>query len=348
MNADDQKIQIMKTLWAKDNDGRWGIHDLNGLTLEPKEGGNDDFFAIKGELDLLTNNPPKNMEAVFSSFGTVDFLMKQSVVPVVAFVPDQEIVRCIGTAFIISCTGFLITASHVLLDPIESGYGKPVRSGSIIQFPDTFQMGVMIPINPAYGAKGFRFFPFESCRYWGEWKDTPLIHEDEKFDSLTDIAICKISEMPGGAAHQPLNLSLNQFDTGEKAYAIGYANMKDIPLKTKNGDWVLENFDDELFVSVGEILDTFPENHLKKEVPTPGPCFDFNAKIPGKMSGGPIFGAKGAIVRGVVSRSFSGEKHAYGSMLGPIMQLPLGGDETLKSMIASGKEGIAQIHGAGL
>jgi len=101
-------------------------------------------------------------------------------------------------------------------------------------------------------------------------------------------------------------------------------------------------------VSVGEVMSVFPENHLKRDVPTPGPCFDFDAKIPGKMSGGPIFGAQGAVVRGVVSRSFSGERHAFGAMLGPAMRLPLGENTTLKSLMESGSEGIAQVQSQGL
>lgn len=348
MDADDRKIKIMKTLWARREDGRWGIHNFKALALEPKEKSEDGFFAIEGKMELLATSPPKNIHAAFSSFGTADFLMKQSIVPVVAFVPDEKVLKCIGTAFVISCTGFLVTASHVLLDPVERGYGKATRSGKTIMFSDGFQMGVMIPVSPAYGIRGFRFFPFECSWYWGEWKDTPLFHEDEKFDTLTDIAICKIPEMPDGVAHQPLNLSLNRFKKGEKAYAVGYANMKDIPMNIEDGRLSLDAFEDEIFLSFGEILDTFPENHTKKEVPTPGPCFDFNARIPGKMSGGPIFGAEGAVVRGVVSRSFSGEKHAYGSMLGPVMQLPLRGAETLKSMMESGNEGIAKVQGTGL
>jgi hypothetical protein len=43
------------------------------------------------------------------------------------------------------------------------------------------------------------------------------------------------------------------------------------------------------------------------------------------MSGAPIFGAQGAVIRGIVSRSFSNECHAFGAMLGPAMHLELGG-----------------------
>jgi hypothetical protein len=95
-------------------------------------------------------------------------------------------------------------------------------------------------------------------------------------------------------------------------------------------------------------MNLFPDNHQRRDVPTPGPCFDFRARIPGKMSGGPIFGGDGAVVRGVISSSYSSERHAYGAMLGPMMQLPLGGGMTLKEMMNSGNEGIAKVQGEGL
>jgi len=67
------------------------------------------------------------------------------------------------------------------------------------------------------------------------------------------------------------------------------------------------------------------------------------------MSGGPIFGAKGAIVRGVVSRSFQNEEHAYGAMVGPpIMHAPMADGRTLKTLMDSGLEGMAIVQAAGL
>jgi hypothetical protein len=66
------------------------------------------------------------------------------------------------------------------------------------------------------------------------------------------------------------------------------------------------------------------------------------------MSGAPIFGADGAVVRGVVSRSFSGEEQAYGAMLGPAMHLPLGEDRTFRKIMETGNEGIPVVHGADL
>jgi hypothetical protein len=175
-----------------------------------------------------------------------------------------------------------------------------------------------------------------------------LIHEKEKFDSLTDVAICKLPPQPDGSAYQPLSLSLNSFAKEEIAYAVGYAEMEDIPVQFVDGRPQIPQFQWELYVSVGEVVEVFPQNHLSKSVPAPGPSFDFRARIPGKMSGAPIFGAQGSVVRGVVTRSFSGEKHAFGNMIGPSLTLPLIGGNSLKKTMDAGADGIAVVRGQGL
>jgi hypothetical protein len=344
----DKNVEILKLHWNKREDGVWQIAGMKGLAIDPPEGSEKDFFKVQGNMELLTETPGGNIHALFSSFGPTDYLIKQSIVPVVAWKKGEYSIRCIGTASIISCSGYVMTACHVLLDPQDRGYGNVIRKDNTIFFDEELNMGIIIPLSPAYGVQGFRFFPFEQSWYWGEWKDSPLFHESDKFEMLTDIAICKISELPDDIAHQPLNLSLNNFRVGEGAIAFGYAEMDDIPVEIENQS--IKGFKQDLFVSTGKVEVVYPENHLdeKKEVPTPGPCFDFKAKIPGKMSGGPILGGDGAVVRGVVSRSFSGERHAFGSMLGPIMHLPLSDEDTIRNMMESGNHGFAKVQGDGL
>jgi hypothetical protein len=344
----DRSVGILKSRWARLSDGRWGMRDMKGLDLIPQAAPDPAFFKFESQIELLTNSPGGNVHDFFSSFGPTDFLMKQSILPVVAWVDGENFIRCIGTASVISCSGYLMTATHVLLDPVDRKYGNVVRKGNTLLFPNGLNMGVFIPFNPAYGAHGFRFFAFQQSWCWGQWKESPLLHEDDRFQYLTDVAICKIAEMPDGVAHQPLHLSLNSFSVGEKAYALGYALMDDIAIGNRNGQLSIGNFVQDIYVSVGEVMNIFPDNHVRQDVPTPGPCFDFKAKIPGKMSGGPILGAEGSVVRGVVSRSFSGETHSFGAMLGPAMHLPLGDNMTLKILMESGSEGIAQVQGQGL
>ena len=342
-------ISIFKCLWSRDPNGRWAIQGMKGISLKPCSGFEPDYFRFESDMELMTSTPPKNLGDFFSSFGSTDFLMKQSILPVIAWPLDEPFIRCIGTAFIVSCSGYTITAAHVLLDPREGGYGKLKERRGFIDVYDELIMGVLMPISPAASAvRGFKIIPFEQGSYWGAWSESPLIHEKEKFDSLTDIAICKLPEQPDGSAYQPLSLSLNPFVKGEKAYAIGYAEMDDIPVQFVDGQPQISDFQWEMYVSVGEVVETFPENHLSKSVPAPGPSFDFRARIPGKMSGSPIFGARGSVVRGVVSRSFSGEKHAFGSLLGPSLTLPLNGRGSLKAIMDAGTDGIAVVRGQGL
>lgn len=241
-----------------------------------------------------------------------------------------------------------MTACHVVLDPEESGYGRVRRDGNRLSLLDGVNMGVLVRINPATGFNGMTFLPFENSWYWGDWKSSPLLHESDRFDMLTDIAICKVATWQGGEGHQPLNLSLNPFSRNERSVVIGYAAMPDTLVFVNEKSISLSEPQDELFVSVGHVIDVFPENHLSRKVPTPGPCFDFGAKVPGKMSGSPIFGADGAVVRGVVSRSYSGERHAYDAMIGPAMHLPLGDNITLNMLMKSGIEGISKVQGSGL
>jgi hypothetical protein len=345
LGAVDSEVAILKTLWGRRPDGVWSIDDLKGLTLKPRAGFAPDFFQFESEVELMTSTPGgKNFHEVLASFGTTDFLLKQSILPVLAWAKGATSIRCIGTAFVVSCTGLVITAGHVLLDPQESGYGGVIREGSTLRFSGDLNMGVLVPLNPAYGRTAFLFLPFELSWYWGEWQDSPLFHRKDEFKFLTDIALCKIPALPNGVPHQPLNLSLRRFKPGEEAFAIGYAEMPDIPITVRDGRPAIAAFEPDLYVSVGAVMEVFPENHLRKDVPAPGPCFDFRARIPGKMSGAPIFGGDGAVVRGVVSRSFSGEKHAYGAMLGPAMHLPLGEDKTLKSIMDKGNEGIPKVQ----
>jgi hypothetical protein len=280
---DSSEIGILKSIWTRRPDGRWGVHDLKGISLKRRPGHDVDFFAFDSEMELLTSAPPTNIGDLFASFGLTDFLMKQSIVPVVVWVEGAAAIQCIGTAFIVSCTGFVVTASHVLLDPQESGYAKVTARTGNTETVDGMLMGVLMPTNPASGLNGFRLLPFQQAWYWGQWRESPLLHEEEKLESLIDIAVCKLPELGGGSAYQPLNLSLHPFSRGEEAYAIGYARMQDIPIEYFEGQPRISKFDWELYVSTGKVIEIFPLNHINKDVPTPGPCFDFRARIPGKI-----------------------------------------------------------------
>jgi hypothetical protein len=139
-----------------------------------------------------------------------------------------------------------------------------------------------------------------------------------------------------------MNIGSYSLKLGDRAVAIGYPKMRNIR-------FVGDDYQPELVVSVGSVTTIYPDNMTEKQNSTPGPNFEFDATIPGKMSGSPILVGGGIITKGVVSRSLgSNENHASGCLIAPMMGLPLINNKSLLDLMKSGNEGIANIHGAGL
>jgi hypothetical protein len=120
-------IAILKSIWSRRPDGIWYVHDLKGIDLKPRPGFGSNYFVFESGIELMTHTPSQNIHEALASFGPTDFLMKQSVVPVVMWREEDRYIRCVGTASIISCSGYVMTAAHVLMDPFESGYGAVRR-----------------------------------------------------------------------------------------------------------------------------------------------------------------------------------------------------------------------------
>jgi hypothetical protein len=167
-------------------------------------------------------------------------------------------------------------------------------------------------------------------------------HEPEyKLD--LDIAVCKVTENQIGGSYQPLNIGQHDLKIGDRAVAIGYAEMEDIQFGER-----CEAYQPSLVVSVGSVTNIYPDNITKKEATTPGPCFEFDAKIPGKMSGAPILVGSGIMTKGVVSRSWQDERRASGGLIAPMMGLGLANGKSLIEIVQDGSEGMARIMGQGL
>jgi hypothetical protein len=192
--------------------------------------------------------------------------------------------------------------------------------------------GVLVPNNPLFQIPGLSFFPFEWALFLAERRPTPLSFMGLDLKIMSDIAICKVPRRSGNYPHQPLTMVQSGIvgtgmRVGSDAYALGYASMSDFEIERNPAGQIAADEKLTLHGSVGKILEFFPDNFEKKEVPTPGPCFSFSAKIPGGMSGGPIFDREGIYVHGVISKGWedaSGpEKFSFGSMLRPSMGLPI-------------------------
>ncbi|NVO13268.1 MAG: trypsin-like peptidase domain-containing protein [Rhodoplanes sp.] len=326
--------------------------------MKPRQGFEADYFKIKDEMVLLTERPGPVIRDFFATFGHTEFLIRQSIVPIVAWNDGDRGIRCIGTGFFISASGFLMTAAHVVRDPIDDEYASFTQiADKAFKFDKSLHMGVLLPANPAMrtappevfngpdeirGADSF-IVPIEWALHWGQEVVGPLFHMKPEYKLDLDIAVCKVAENRIGGSYQPLNVGQHDLKIGDRAVAIGYAEMESIQF----GQAV---YQPSLVVSVGSITNIYPDNITKKEATTPGPCFEFDAKIPGKMSGAPILVGSGIITKGVVSRSWQDEKRASGSLIAPMMGLGLSAanEKSLLQIMQEGNEGMAQMMGRDL
>lgn len=350
-------MKILKTFWQRRTDGVWQGVAIKGLDLKGEHCTQNDLFPVQDDIVLTQATTGPGIP--FQSIGTIRSFVGESVVPVVANVHGERRLRCVGTGFFVSCTGLLITAAHVITDPIERKYGGVTEHDDVTWLMRQLNFGVFVPTNPIFQRRGFVFYPFEWTMFLAEKRDNPIPFRGVDLRLNCDIAICKVPGRLDGAAHQPLAIVQSgirgtSLVIGASVGAIGYPGMSDIELvEDASGAIVFEgNFD--LHASVGKITEWLPDNSLSRKASTPGPCFSFDAKIRAGMSGGPIFDREGIYVHGVVSKGLEGasgpEKLSFGSMLEPSMALPIArmNNSSLLKLQSEGNEGMPILRGPGL
>ena len=343
-------LAILRTHFRKSKDGGWVIETLKSIPLKPRSGSGDaNFFAI--EDDLVVESP--------ALVGTIKSVLGQSIVPIVAHVPGERILRCLGTGFFISCSGLLVTAAHVITDPIERQYGSIKELDNRTWNLGDLALGVMIPLNPIFQGSGYVFRDIEWAGFLAERAEQPLPIAGVNLKLTSDTAICKVSPIAEDIPYQPLaivqpGLAGTGMGVGKMATAIGYGEMREVELQRESERVMSGDFFFDLHASTGVILERFPDNVTSREVPAPGPCFSAALQLPAGMSGSPIFDDERIYVRGVVSKGWvdaSGPmKFGYGCMLAPSFGLTIGplGNKTLRDLHQSDEHGFPRLRGPDL
>jgi hypothetical protein len=350
-------MKIMKTFWQRRNDGVWQVVAMKGLDLKGKRGTQDNLFPVQEDIVVTDATPSPGIP--LQSIGTIRSFVGESIVPVAANVQGENRLRCVGTGFFVSCTGLLLTAAHVITDPIERNYGGLAEHDDVTWVMRQLNFGVLLPTNPIFQRRGFVFYPFEWTMFLAEKREHPIPFGGVDLKLNSDIAICKVPGRPDGTAHQPLTIVQSGIEgtslvVGASVGAIGYPGMSDIELVRDESGAVLFQGNFDLHASVGNIMEWLPDNTVSRTVSTPGPCFSFDARIPAGMSGGPIFDREGIYVHGVVSKGLEGaygpEKLGFGSMLAASMALPIArmNNSSLLQLQSEGNEGMPILRGPGL
>lgn len=341
---DSADLEILKLFFGRRGNGAWEIQAVASVPLKPKRAVDADFYAVENDMFVAQPN----------IIGTIHSVLAQSIVPIVANVPGETHLRCLGTGFFISCTGLLITAAHVITDPIDRQYGNTRELDEQTWHFGQLKLGVMLPVNPLAGFKGYIFRDIEWAGFLGERSTHPLPIRDVEIKLTSDTALCKVAALGEGIPHQPLpviqpGLRGIGIAVGKSATAIGYAGMQDIELAMERSNVASGDFRFDLHVSKGTVLERFPDNAENRQVPTPGACFSASMKLPAGMSGSPIFDDERIYVHGVVSKGWEDEAGpislGYGSMLSPLLGLPIRvlDGKTLLDLVKDQEHGIPKL-----
>ena len=185
-----QLMKVLKTFWQRRGRQLLEISALKGLDLTGTQ-----IAAINcshSRRSLSSRRVRQRQEIPFQSMGTVRSFMGESVVPIVANVHGESRLRCVGTGFSVSCTGLLITAAHVITDPIERKYGGVAEHDEVTWLTRELNFGVLVRTNPIFQRPGFVFYPFEWTMFLAEKRSNPLPFRDVDLKLNSDIAICKV------------------------------------------------------------------------------------------------------------------------------------------------------------
>ena len=339
-------IELLKVTFGKRTDGVWAIAALDSLKLKPREPTDHGFYAIADEI--VTSNP--------RSFGSTTFHLAQSIVPIVAHVRGENILRCIGPGFFVSCTGLLVTAAHVITDPIERQYGGLTEGADLTWHARDLKLGVMIALNPMFHGKKYVFREIQWASFLAQRAESPLPITGVKLRLTSDAAICKVEQLAADTPYQPLTIVQSGLvgvgmAVGKTTTAIGYGAMRDVELEATAHQFVEGDFSFEMHASTGQIIERFPDNAITREVPTPGACFSASLRLPGGMSGSPIFDHEGVYVHGIVSRGWVDAGGiaplGFGSMLAHSMQIPIRplGNKNLLQLHGEAEHGFTRLRG---
>ena len=274
MLEEPRKLGLLKTFFRKDPHGFWKIHAMQGIYLRPRQNsGHEDFFEIADELLVIQPNIA----------GMTTDILGQSIVPIVAHSHGELELRCLGTGFFVSCSGLLVTAAHVITDPITSrnGGAKPVDDHNWqLQHSD---LGVMVRLPSLPPESRYVFRPIEWAAFLGQRTEGPLPIAGIDLKLNSDAAVCKVAPIQADIPYQPLaivhrSLAGVGMGVGKRAMAIGYGAMERIPLRNESGRLIPERLPFKMHVSSGVILEHFPDNWVKRMFRRPDlvspPLFD--------------------------------------------------------------------------
>lgn len=262
---------------------------------------------------LRGSNEPLQVDPGFTPLKIFGHRFQQTVLPIFA-IAEGNIIP-LGTGFIISQDGFMITAKHVIDEVFEKRLLRRDGTGRIYKDVQLYAMYVTNNDNKEH----------PGTTVGGPWSIDRAWYAPE-----LDIAYCwlKQAEINGKPYkfETALRLSPGYPKIGENILGFGYYKSKaSFANKIIRGLRVVDYSQETAFTSgkVTEVFHPYRDKYLLNF-----PCFQTTARFDSGMSGGPIFNGTTGGVCGVICDSFGeaddkGEYTSYGSLIWPSLAIQL-------------------------
>lgn len=245
----------------------------------------------------------------FLQVGEFPHPIQKQVMPIMAKVYDQ--VFPVGTGFVITTSGLMMTAGHVLEAARSKAVPRETDEGGKVPYVELYAMYASNDTHPEDSVGGM--WPIDSFRRHRK----------------LDVGVCRLKgatrrETGKSVRWPPLTLSPGIPVVGSRVWAYGYFLMTGSGWLGDDGLETM-NFHQSSAYTQGKIIDVHPE--YRDQAFLSFPCFRTNARFDPGMSGGPILNEAGYVCGVVCSSSppsEDGEDHlSYGSMIWPALMIGL-------------------------
>jgi|GEM_PF-713874 len=267
----------------------------------------DDTSMMRG------SNEPLQVDPGFTPLKIFGHQFQQTVLPIFA-IAEGDIIP-LGTGFVISQDGFMITAKHVIDEVFEGRLMRRDGSRRVYKDVQLYAMYITNSENPEY----------PGLFTGGQWPIDRAWYVPE-----LDIAYCwlKQAEINGKPYkfETSLYLSPGLPKEGENILGFGYYKSKASFTHNRVRDMRVVDYSQQTAFTSGKVAEVFRQYrdmHLLNF-----PCFQTTARFDSGMSGGPVFNGATGGVCGVICDSFGetdekGEYTSYASSIWPSLAIPL-------------------------
>jgi hypothetical protein len=272
------------------------------------------FFTSKPGSIPKSDADRRSLYAIpegFSAFPEIGHHIQQSVMPLLTMSGNSLV--AIGTGFVITSDGLMMTAAHVIEEAVKQGIPRKRPDGGFDYLLQFYALYITNKTDDDSGHYIGGVLPILKA-----WHSPEL-----------DIGYCRLGSPYGQNGWMPklpvFRLSPSIPAVGENILGCGYYQMNgSVGDQTEDGKLEVDYSQNAAYTR-GRIIEVYPQRRDSGMLRFP--CFRTDARFDSGMSGGPILNERGGVC-GVICSSLpadesSPEHISYGSLIWPAFGTPI-------------------------